>query len=272
MEIKKILYGSARLLKTEPKVFAPRLATTVLYSIFSLYTADLSLRFASAMRDAYAAGTQIAFVVEPFAGEFLMLFAASVALYAADIVSYAMYPSIVSAYRRDRPIRLGDSLAAAFRVWPTLAAFALLVFFVLGLFATGTYTSYHLMLSRQTLMPLFPLLIAAVLFLLAFSVLFFFVIPVAVVERTGPLTTLRRSVSLGIRHRNDVAAMVGLFALLVSATFLVAGIYQFVGGTLAILAIGLYLAGRILQAVIYTYISVVNPTLYFSAVESVDEH
>ncbi len=267
MHLIRIFRDSWSLLKSEPKVFLPRLFTTMLYTFFSLYTANLSLRFAAAMHQAYARGMGVVTVVEPFAFEFLTLFSASLIIYAVDIISYAMYPSIVAAYRQGRPIRLRASLTAALRVWPTLAAFALLVFLVLAIFAAGTYTAYHLTLSRQSILPLLPLLIASVLFLLAFSVLFFFVIPVAVVERNGPLTTLKRSVSLGVRHRNDVTATVALFALLVFATFVVAGIYQFVGGALAVIAVILYLAGRLLQAVIYTYISVVNPALYFDAVD-----
>ncbi|MFH1720995.1 MAG: hypothetical protein ABH950_00165 [Candidatus Altiarchaeota archaeon] len=214
------------------------------------------------MQEAMMQGIEMEAVVAPFFEELVLLFIYSIFIYIVDIVSYAMYPTIVLDYQKGKDINLSKSLKIALGAWKTLAVFALIVFFLLGSFTYLSYVSYQLTLKDNTMTYILPTFLLSTVFLLAFTVLFFFVIPIAIVEEKYSIYSIKKSIKLGIKHRSDVLKTSIMFLVLVFATLTVASIYELVGGLVAYTALFLYIIGRLIQAVTYTYISIVNPVLY----------
>ena len=253
MDVLNALRGSLLLLKTTPKVFVPRLLTTALYTVYALYSMNLAA-------DIYLHQSDPAYLSQN-SGRVLLLFASVIVLYLIDIVSYAMYPKIVEDHSKGSEISLIKALSNALAAWPALLLLASILLVILFIVATATAVFEVMYLaSGSWVYPLISLLFAICL-LLAFAVLMFFFVPVAVTERMGVLKSLKKSFEMGMSYKKELFEVNILFAILMIATMILIGVFEFQGET-PYLAMTAFIIFRLLQAIIYTYISVSNPYIY----------
>jgi hypothetical protein len=266
MGLLEVFRRSLLFLKDEPKIFVPRIFTTSLYTIFLLYSAKLSLELTRAInREMVAARTlgvppDIGRVLDQFAGTLLSYLIFFLFVYGVDILTYGMYVRIVVDYKK-RPILLLKALREALGRMRTLfpLGIAILVFSFFFLARYGIVGSAYLSTGHW----IFALLVFAVLLaaLVSFALLFFFAIPVAMIKKSGVMDTLKASLGLGLRHKGPVLKTNFLFVGLILLTLLVA-MYSEFRGAIGIAAVTAFVLGRLFQAIVYTYISVVNPAVY----------
>jgi len=245
-----VLRESLRLLRSQPKLFVPRVLTTFGYTAFLLYLSGAIYGAALQLQRGELAG------IRSLA---LSLAVASPLLLAADMLTYGMYASLAEQYRRG-DVSLRRALRHAIARWRSLLGiglagllFAALVFAVSSLLLAGfVYTG-----SPLLLLVVLAVCLAGVVI---FALLFFFAVPVAVLERRGFLAAMERSLRLGTKRSGEVVVLNLFFVALIFITMLVGVATQFRGALLAGLL--LFLVGRLVQAAVYTYISVVAPTAY----------
>lgn len=252
MDLRRILWDSMRLLYAEPKAFVPKIITTALYSLATLYSASL----ASRMLD--VGGRAEAY---DLISRSLLLLSLLPLLYFIDILSYAMYPRIVSDHREGRRISLAAALADGLRAWKVVLAIGGVIFaFMFAVaavsiaLALASYAADNQLLNVVSIILIFFLIIA-------FSVVMFFVVPAAVLDGKNVAESFRVSVRLGLKHRTELVKLNLLFAFLTLATILIAFRANFTG-TLSSASILLYVVIRLVEAVVYTYLNVANPVAY----------
>jgi hypothetical protein len=258
MNLTSILKESLSLIRQQPKVFIPKLVTTLLYSVYTLWAAKLSLKAVSVKTpEAMAA----------LFPEVLMLFAFMLGIYFIDLVSYAMYPSIVNDFNSKRDIMLRKSLLEALKAWKIIVVlgFAIQLFLLAMLAVAGFIEVMALESSTPVLTSvIIPLFIVC---MIAFSILVFFVIPIAIAEKKGIRQSFQKSIELGLRHKKDLLKINLVFLALAAVTLAVSLLSEFTG-LIALAALIVFLAVRLIQAVIYTYLCVVNPIAYFKIREN----
>jgi hypothetical protein len=256
MNIPKILDDSFRLLLSQPKVFIPRFITTALYSVVTLYSVFL-------MADVRA---DISDVMDPqaaaqYLGRTLFLFASMPLLYIVDIISYAMYPRIVADHEARRPINLTSALKDSLKAWKVVIVLGLVIFALMGIIMVAISASMYMTYVTGT--PAFT--VAAAVFalglVLAFSVVMFFVVPASILDGRGVVDSFRQSMRMGIAHGKDLMKMNLMFMGLLLTTLLFA-FFSDSGSVLSAASLAVFLVLRLLEAVLYTYISVTNPMAY----------
>jgi len=276
MELIVVLKESLKLLKKEPKVFVPRIFTMILFSFFVLYSASISLKFSRAinaeMEISKTSGTapDIVGALAPFTGDLLFFGALFLLVYVVDILTYGMYVSIASDFHKKKQISLLRALKDAVSGAKTLfligiAATVFVGFFIVVYLIIGNYY-----ISTQNPLYLLGALLVMLLAIVAFALVFFFAVPIAMMERQGMISTVKKSASVGMAHKGLVIKVNFLFVGLVFVSMVVVMLTEF-QGYIALGAIILFVIARLFQAMVYTYISIVNPTLYLSLGEANDK-
>jgi len=268
MKITEILVESLKLMKKEPKLFIPRFITTALYSVVLLYTAKLTAEMVNATGFPGAAAAPDPQVISSLLGGFFILIFSVMMLLFIDLFSYAMYPILIRDYYHGAKTNLVKSFKEAFGAWKMiLVLWVLIVLFstILGMILVVFQT-----LTEQTgdniyyLMAV-GLILLAVLFLL---IGLFFVMPAAAIEKKGIIQTFKEGFNLSMKYKTDVIVINIFF---IALTLLTLGIITYsemkFSEDMALLAGLIFILTRIFEAVVYTYISVVNPYFYMKVAE-----
>ncbi len=251
MRTLRVLAGALALLRAEPKLFVPRIVTTFIYTAFLLYLSKVLYEVTLMLQRGEVQG--IAKLALPLA-------AGVPALLAVDMLAYGMYASLAEQHARGR-VSLVLALRHALSRWRSLLAIGIAaLLFVGAIFVISSFALAGFVYTRSAAFALLTLLIS-LLGVVVFALLFFFAVPVAVLEGRGFVSAMERSASLGVRRSREVVAINLLFMLLIFITMLVGMATQFRGKAFAA-GVALFLAGRLIQAVVYTYMSVVAPTAY----------
>lgn len=260
MDYIDVLGNSLRLLRQRPKVFFPRILTTLLYTALLLAMTKVSVDSVSQMMSDPSMARQT--YIE-MASYFLKVFVLATVVYGIDIITYAMYPRIVRDYKRGADIDLGAALADALTQWKTLLVFAALIIgVVLGVSLLAAFLHVVAVLLGSLILDAI-VVVMVILSVLFFSVLFFFVVPISVIEKKGVVDSFRKGMRLSRAHKGPVTRINVVFMIITLATMFVAVMTEF-EGAIAYTAILLFVAGRLIQASVATYISVVNPYFYIS--------
>jgi hypothetical protein len=269
MRVTQILKESFVLLKKEPKLFIPRFITTALYSVVLLYTAKLTAEMMQATgyySDATATpDPQV--ITTLLGGAFILLFSVIILLL-VDLFSYAMYPILIRDYYKGAKTNLRKSFKEAFGAWKMILVLWVLIMvfstflgLILTIFQTLTLETGD---SLYYLMALGVVLLAVLFLLIAL----FFVMPAAAIEKKGIICTFREGFNLSMKYKTDVI-IINIF--FIALTLLTLGIITYsemkFSEGLAILAGLIFILTRIFEAVVYTYISVVNPYFYMKVAE-----
>ncbi|MDD5111325.1 MAG: hypothetical protein PHG85_02135 [Candidatus Altiarchaeota archaeon] len=251
MNLIEILKDSLALLKKEPKAFVPKIVTTFLFSIYLLWIAKFTLDVYTLIEEPTLEG------ILAFESQILLLFAFMLAILFADLLSYAMYPAIVSAHQSGLPISLTGSLKDALRAWKIL----LIIEAMILAMAAAIGTLVLVLISISSIAVTLAAGAVAFMAIMAIVVLIFFVVPAEVVKRNGVVSSFRESMEIGVRHAPEVLKLNLLFLLLGLASLAISMLAEFRGLT-AGLAIITFIAARLAEALIYAYICVVNPYVY----------
>ncbi|MFH1055224.1 MAG: hypothetical protein V1744_03905 [Candidatus Altiarchaeota archaeon] len=254
MDIIRILRDALKLLRDEPRVFAPRIITTALYSLFAVYSTMLTAELLT---------TPTQQQIHTIVWKAVLLLASLPALYFIDAITYAMYPRIVKDYLEGHPINFTEALKSALAAWRVVVALCLTIF--LSLIAILSLSGALQYMAATTGNILFTLLavLSALALIFAFSVVVFFVVPAAVLEGKGVRESFAESVRLGLKNKTDILKLNLVFTALAIVTLLFMFSAEF-SGSAAWLSIAAFILLRLMQAVVYTYLCVTNPMAYIN--------
>ncbi|MBD3388531.1 MAG: hypothetical protein GF416_05635 [Candidatus Altiarchaeales archaeon] len=252
MELAAVLRDSFKMLRSHPKMFLPRMLTTALYTIFTLYSIGITADFVL-MKDPE--------MVSVFLWKTAILFAALPLLYVVDILSYAMYPRMVADLKSSGDVGLSLALKDALKAWKVVLALGCAVF--ASLVFVSTVAAFFQILHALTGFFAFTVLAAlsGIALIIAFSVFVFFVVPMAVLEGKGVNDSFRNSFKLGLENWKELTGLNSLFAFLALSTMILVLTAE-INDSLTLISLSAFALARMVQAVVYTYLSVVNPAVY----------
>lgn len=246
MELIQVLRESINMLRAEPKLFVPRLGTTLLYTLFILKSAQVIVKATTGSAGIW---------------DLLALIFFSILLLAVDILVYGMYSSLAEQFKRSRVVSLRIALSSALSRGKTLLllGFTAIVFLSVAIILITLSAVLAVVLQRVELIILSFLFIVVALLLFAF--VFFFAVPSAVIEELGWVEALSRSVTLGRENAGLVLKLNIFFGFLVLLTLYIATVTEMKGKAFE-LAIIFFILARLVQVLVYTYISVATPTAF----------
>ncbi len=263
MSLVKTFRDSIYLLTKKPKIFIPNLISAALYTALEIFIYGILFK---AMNSILLPPETVSGVttVDLLVLSSLILFFPIIG--AIDIITYAMYPSMVSDHHNRREVRLLKSLKDALSAWKILLSFAVIIFLFLILTFTVVFifTVISVLLNEMFIICLsFPVLVIALIILMTGI---FFVIPIGVIEGEGVVSSLRKSLNMGTRHKKEVTAL----NVMIIASIIVVLILTNITGTggagiqWTIPALILFILSKLVQSIVYTYICTVNPYFYLS--------
>jgi len=260
MNLIELLKDSLHLLARRPKVFIPKLVTTGLYSICIIILMKLTLevnKIASSV--GIVEQEAIRTMLIPMLGYAALTLIFLIFIYFIDLLTYAMYPSIVRDYHEKKPISLGRALHEALKSWVVLLVLGI----VIAILATSILFPFLYLMTFiwENFYLLILISFILIIIIIIFAILVFFVIPVAVIEKKGIGHTFKESFRLSFKHKGNVLRINLMFLSLTLLT-LSLGMLSELKGFSGYLAITLFILVRFIQALIYTYISVINPYFY----------
>ena len=261
MALLSVLKDSLELLYQEPKMFLPNMTVAVLYTILELILLKLSIElFGNMAPPTYEDLNQVIYSNLPVIVAILAVYPFLAAL---DLITYAMYPSMVSDHYNGKDISLGRALRVALKAWRIWVSMGLVI--LLFVLCITPIFSVFLALNYITQNPLFfaiglLLLLAAIVLLIQ---AIFFVMPIGIIEKEKTLDSFRKSYALGKKNIKGVIALVLFSAGVMLASFFI-GSSSLVSSNadLTYLAVAVFIIVKIMQSTVYTYISVVNPYFY----------
>lgn len=260
MSVLQILAESLKLLKKEPKLFIPRFITTTLYSFILLYTAKIT---ADTIKITDVNTTLNPEEATSILNNLLLLLTALLILLLVDLLSYAMYPAMVKDHFQGNKVNLIKSLKEGLSAWKIILVLWITIIIFSALLGLIVFTFKAL--SMTTGEKIFDYLSTTLVLLstLTLLVLLFFVMPIAVVEKKGVINSFTEGFTLSMKHKKDVLTTNIFFMALTLTTMALITISQInYSQQLMLLALTAFILTRMLEAVIYTYISVVNPYFY----------
>lgn len=259
MDLIQIFIESLGLLSKKPRVFIPRFLTTGLYSVYLLALAYLTLEVNRIVLSVELSPEAVRGMLPLLLLYLFLILISALFLYFIDLLSYAMYPSIVRDYQDGREINLRKALGEALGKWKVLLVLEILIILASGISSLIFFLFYVLDQSIGGFMILG--LLVVFLLIMGFAVLIFFVVPTAIIENKGVLDSFRNGVKLGLEYRNDLIRL-NLFFLILAIITLSLGMLSNLQGIVGVSAIVSFLIIRFFQALVYTYISIVNPYLF----------
>lgn len=258
-----VMRESLKLLCKEPRMFLPNMTVAVFYAVFELFLLKVSIELLGNTQTLSSA--ELRNMVSSNLSLLLTMLAFYPLLAASDLISYAMYPSMVSDYHNGKGISLRRAMSSALKAWRiwlslglVILLFAVCVTPVLSLFFILYYMTQNY----------FYLMIAVLLFLAAVVLLLlsiFFVMPIGIIEKEKTLESFRKSYRLGKENKKEVSSLVFLSFAVMAVAF-AAGSNPGISSNrdLTYMAIALFMLIKMLQSTIYTYISVINPYYYLN--------
>ncbi len=261
MKLQEILAKSVRLLRESPRIFIPNLTSSLLYAVFESAFIYYSLDLIYSISNFESVHSNIL----PIIGLFLLY----PLIGAIDLLTYGMYPSMVSDYHVGKKISLIRSLKDSLKSWRILLALGVIFLsFIVLLFVIMFFFFILAMLFNEEMLIYLSLpIVLSLIVVLVMAV--FFVVPAGVIEKKGVLTSFSSSFRLSFRYRWEVLALIVFFMVLVFAAISLGGLVN-VGGVdagITLTAVLLFILLRLIQSMVYTYISVVNPYFYLQRKE-----
>lgn len=256
MRFIEILREAFFIIKKEPKLFLPKFFIAFLFGIEMIAFAFL-LQSTPALEKFFlhAAGFSEQELIElirifPY---YLILLVYSFIVVIIDILINAMYPRMVKDFREGKKISFTSALESG------LGAMKSLLPIILGI--SLIFTLLILLISPffQNLGFFFLVLIAVllILFYFALNVALYLIYPVSVLEKTGIIQTLKKSVLMAKYNLKNIS-LGSIFPMLLSFASFILSFYYYYPAFFA-----LFVLLRFLVAMIYTYHMVLDPTIYF---------
>jgi len=185
MALLSVMRESLRLLLREPKMFLPNMIVSLMYAAFELSLLKISIDLFGDINALTAEHLQD--MLSSNISALLWIIALYPFLAVVDLISYAMYPSMVLDYHHRRDISLRRAMSSALKAWKTWLSLGLVILlFVVCItpLVSGLYILYYLTGNYIFfLVGVFVFLGAIILFMLSV----FFVMPIGVIEKREPL-------------------------------------------------------------------------------------
>ncbi len=280
MHLRYILTDSFRLMYKKPKVFIPRLITASLYTLIQLLALKIILDFNALVyyeinpyppdnpTSIYDLITIIPLATKAEIESFYMfaLFALIITLITPiiDLFVHAMYPRITADYHKGDKINLIKAFREALSKWFFLLVYLIIMIIItVGIFLMVSTMSAISLLSGTDLFFYISLILSVVI-ILAFGTVLFLAIPIAVIDKENTFNAFRKSFTMGLEHRRDIVTILIFYSILIGVAIMLVSSTQFAGLSeyITLTAIAAYILARLTQAVVKTYISVVNPYFY----------
>ncbi len=263
MKFRKLLLESFNVLYRNPKLFLPKLIVAAVYSIGLLLMAFLlikSLLLILSASTGMLSAEQLSLMPALFV---LSLFALAFSIFSLvlDILVNAMYPVLVSDYRKKKKLSLkrafGFALGKSLRIIPLMLVVVISISFLL-LAVFNFLIEFH-----SISMELFVVLFLVVSFILIVFLYMFY--PVVMLEDVSALKGLKRSFLMG-KQNFLLVSKASTIPFILSIASAAIAFFVYFNVFFLVLFVGL----RFIIALFYTYHMVLNPTLYFS-VQKVSE-
>lgn len=260
------LKESFEFMRSEPKVFLPRVFTTVLWSFFMLYYVKVLTRFT----------VEFMVSLDPlailnYAQDFQVLLVLILLLELLDVIVSGIYPALVEQLKRKEQVSFSRALSSMKNAIPTLllvSVFMIALSFLLifAVFALILYSfSFSDLLFGISLS--FAVLLAAMVLLVVLYVIFYFSFPIAVLERKGFFSTVGSSWSVG---KQNFALVLAMFAVsmvsasIVSFSEITVQTNPDVAVAAQVIGVVGFLFSRLVNLLSVTYNSVLNTDVYLN--------
>lgn len=261
MTVIHVLKESTRLLFKRPKIFIPNMSVALIYAAFELILIKLFMDIINEIM--FASPSEFHDILFSNLIPIVGILAFYPILGAMDLITYSMYPSLVSDYHEGRDISLWLALKSSlgsWRVWLTLGL-VLLLFLIFVVPIVMIPVMIYLLTENIFFIFLAFFIFITALILLMMAV--FFVIPIGVIENEKPIESFKRSYQLAIRYRVEVFSLITMFIIIIIIAFALGNIHGIGLCTeITYFAIAIFILIKIIQSLIYTYICVVNPYFY----------
>jgi len=252
----KTLKDSLDFFSDYPLLILPKLIVAALYSVLILATAGLILDSSGLDATDLAAA--------------LLLLVLTLILGLLDTFASSMYPFLVRQIRGGKKLDLMKGLSEAFCLAPRTMPPALIIegIFLAMLFAFWIVFSFLLPLPSSP-QPMvsdpYELVFSGFYILLAVAAVYFFysIFPVAAFENRGIIGSLRRSVSLTLQAKADIAKATAVSFMVSGLSFALAFAISLFGEE-NLWFWAAFIIVRFLTAYIYAYLYVLNPVFYLN--------
>lgn len=242
-------------------MFLPNLTVAVFYSLVEIILLKMSIDLFG------GAGSLTPEEVRSMLSSNIMMLLAIITFYpllaALDLISYSMYPSMVSDHHKGKGINLGRALRSSLKAWKiwltvglVIVLFIVCITPVFSLFYFLYYMTWNYIYLMLGVLVFFVVMVFLMLSL-------FFVMPIGIIDNERTLESFKKSYRLGRKNKKEVLSIVFLSFAVMGAAFL-AGSNQTISSSkgLTALAILAFLGIKMLQSTMYTYVSVINPNFY----------
>jgi|WetSurMetagenome_2_1015567.scaffolds.fasta_scaffold02894_2 hypothetical protein len=261
MALLSVMRESLELLFKEPKMFLPNMTVALFYAVFELILLKMSI-------DLFGnPGTLSQEEVRSMMSSNIMLLLAIFAFYpllaAFDLISYAMYPSMVSDHFKGKDISLRRGVSSALKAWRIWVSIGLViaVFVVCVTPVVSAFYILYYMTQNYIYLILGVLIFFGGIVLLMLSI--FFVMPIGVIDNERTFESFKKSYQLGRKNKKEVISIVFLSFAVMGIAFVVGSNQAISSNTgLTALAVLAFMFIKMLQSTMYTYVSVINPNYY----------
>ncbi|MBU2099989.1 hypothetical protein KKG83_03905 [Candidatus Micrarchaeota archaeon] len=260
----EVLKNSFFVLKKEPKLFFPKIFLSVLWGVFLLFYAG----FTRVLLDKVSASSFDSLYLNELLPTFYLLLVFFVVVFVIDTIINSAYPLMVGKYLKKENFSVFGSIKTVTEnFWKIFIPVAVSLFAGIVVLLPFILLFSFFILQKN----FFPALILGFIVLcisILVSVLFYFIYPVASIERKG----LKSVVSAVVRAKNNLKK--ALFGTLVfSFLSIISALIVFFSEADAagVFAVTIFVALRIITAVLATYSMVLNPLLYFSTGSELNE-
>ncbi len=251
-----VLAESFKLLLKKPKLFLPKILIAVVYGASMLLIAQLYLQLYSID----ITGIALKPISPETAMSILILMALNIILlvfaFLLDILINGMYPPMVDDYFAKRKISFTGAIKKSFGRFHILLSVTLLdlAVFIAVMGPLAVLFNFALLSNNYLIISVILLIIGALTF--ATIVIFYFLYPVAMLEKEGIISTILNSFKSSRRNLGTVskAALIPFFFTIIN--FALAFLQENLGFLL------LFVAMRLIVAAIATYHYVLNPVVY----------
>ncbi|MCK4883388.1 MAG: hypothetical protein KAS30_00825, partial [Candidatus Diapherotrites archaeon] len=250
----------------EPKVFLPRVFTTILWSFFMIYYVKVLTRFSIDFM-----GSFDPLIVLDYAQDFQFLIVVILFLELLDVVVSGIYPSLVNQLKKKEKVSFSKALHSMKKSIPTLLLVSGFMIVLAFLLIFSVFSLIFYLFSFSDVLFGFTVSLVVVLcsmiLLVVFYVFFYFSFPIAVLEKKGFVSTVLSSWSSGKQNFPLVFAM--FVVSMISASIVsfseitiqtnpdIALVAQVIG------VIG-FLISRVINLLSVTYNSVLNTDVYLN--------
>ena len=257
--VAKVLVDSFRLLKKEPKLFLPKLLIAFLYGLGMLFTAALFKELLPALNPYSSSISPLLLNAVLLQSVLLLAFLFLVMI--LDVLFNAAYSAMLEDFFKKRSPSILNAFKTAlskFFVIVPAAILSLLVFLLLSL--PFVFLASLALLENNFNLFFLTAFIVLVLNLLV-TIAFYSLYPVSIFERRNFFGVLKSSAFISKRKFSEVFQL-SLFSLFISAFGI---LFAFLAQRIEFLL--LFVAFRLLTAILATYQIVLNPVFYLEVVK-----